>query len=221
MPLSPPAIFAIGRNYHAHAREMGHEAPKQPTIFMKNPAAIIAATDDIVIPPICREPHDQVDYEGELGVVISKDACDVSVDDAMSYVLGYVVVNDVTASWWQKKGSGGQWVRGKSFDTFCPISPVTLRDDVADPQQLRIVTTVNGEIRQDGSTADMIFSVPQLIAELSRGLTILAGTLILTGTPSGVGRAMDPPRYLKDGDIIEVRIDGVGTLANHVRCPSL
>ena len=215
----PPAIFCIGRNYAAHAAEMKADLPTAPTVFMKNPASIIGPDDDIVIPAICHEHGPQVDFEGELAVVIGRDAKDVHEHDALDFVSGWAVANDVSARWWQKKGSGGQWIRGKSFDTFCPMTPAVSAADIQDPQTLVITTTVSGEVMQEGSTADMIFSVAGLIAELSRGLTLQAGTVILTGTPSGVGAARTPPRFLEDGDIVEVAIEGIGALRNTVRDP--
>lgn len=136
----------------------------------------------------------------------------------MQHVLGYCCANDVSARWWQKTGSGGQFFRGKSFDTFCPLGPtVTARDCVADPSKLRLVTRVNGDVRQDGSTGEMIFDVPTLVSELSRGMTLLPGTVILTGTPSGVGMSRKPPLFLQNGDVVEIEISGLGTLANRVR----
>ena len=212
----PPAIFGIGRNYADHAAEMQAERPERPLVFMKNPAAVIADGVDIVIPAICAEGGPQVDFEGELAVIIGRAAHNVGPNDALAYVEGYAVGNDVSARWWQKKGAGGQFVRGKSFDTFCPLSATRLASEVPDPQALRIVTRVNGEVMQDGSTADMIFPVPELVAELSRGMTLLPGTVILTGTPAGVGAARTPPRFLQAGDVVEIEIEGVGVLRNPV-----
>jgi 2-keto-4-pentenoate hydratase/2-oxohepta-3-ene-1,7-dioic acid hydratase in catechol pathway len=217
MTTTPPAIFAIGRNYGAHAREMNYGVVEHPVIFMKNPASVIADGEPIIIPRICSEPSEQVDYEGELAVILGVDARDVAEADALNFVHGYAVANDVSARWWQKEGSGGQYVRGKSFDTFCPIGPVTPAAEVPDPQNLELVTTLNGEEMQRAHTSDMIFTVARLIAELSRGLTLLAGTVILTGTPAGVGTARTPPRYLREGDIINVSITGLGALSNPVR----
>lgn len=212
----PPAIFAIGRNYAAHAAEMKGDTPQRPLVFMKNPASVIGNGEAIIIPRICFEPHEQVDYEGELAVIIGRNCRDVPEAGALSYVGAYALANDVSARWWQKEGSGGQWVRGKSFDTFCPLSDAVDAAQIADPQALHLVTKLNGEIVQDANTADMIFPVAALIAELSRGTTLLAGTLILTGTPSGVGAARNPPRFLRGGDIIEITIGALGTLRNPV-----
>lgn len=215
----PPAIIAIGRNYAEHAAEMKAAVSEKPVVFMKNPASVIGDGEPIIIPRICDEPAgtEQVDYEGELAVIVGRHSRDVSEVDAMDFVSGYAIANDVSARWWQKQGSGGQFVRGKSFDTFCPLSAPTTRDKIPDPQKLRIETRLNGEVMQDASTASMIFPVRTLIAELSRGLTLLKGTVILTGTPAGVGAARTPPRFLKAGDVIEIAITGLGTLRNPVQ----
>ena len=212
----PPAILAIGRNYAEHAAEMGSTAPERPLMFMKNPAAVIGDGEAIVIPPICRKPAPQVDFEGELAVIIDRDCRDVAVSDALDFVRGYACANDVSARWWQKDGSGGQFCRGKSFDTFCPLGPIVPASEIPDPQALAIRTRVNGMVMQASNTALMLFPVAVLVAELSRGMTLLAGTVILTGTPAGVGAARRPPVFLKDGDVVEVEIDGIGTLRNPV-----
>ena len=212
----PPAIFAIGRNYGDHAAEMGNTPVERPIVFMKNPASVISSGEPIVIPPVCREPQEQVDYEGELAVVIDRDCRDVPEGRALEYIRGYAAANDVTARWWQKHGSGGQYVRGKSFDTFCPIGPAVPAGDVPDPQALEVVTLLNGEEVQRASTATMLFPVARLIAELSRGMTLLAGSVLLTGTPAGVGAARTPPRFLTEGDTVEVRIETVGRVSNPV-----
>jgi 2-keto-4-pentenoate hydratase/2-oxohepta-3-ene-1,7-dioic acid hydratase in catechol pathway len=217
MPQYPPAIFAIGRNYAEHAAEMKGSVEEHPVVFMKNPGSVISNGQPIVIPSICDQPHEQVDFEGELAVILAADCLDVPQRDALSMVSSYAIANDVSARWWQKSGSGGQFVRGKSFDTFCPLSDPVAASAVSDPQNLRILTRVNGELLQDGHTSAMIFPVARLIAELSRGLTLLAGTVILTGTPAGVGAARTPPRFLRDGDVVEISIDGLGTLRNPVR----
>jgi 2-keto-4-pentenoate hydratase/2-oxohepta-3-ene-1,7-dioic acid hydratase in catechol pathway len=213
----PPAILCIGRNYAGHAAEMKSAVDEHPVVFMKNPAAVIGDGEAIVIPSICDHAGPQVDYEGELAVIIGREARDVPAREALSFVSGYAAANDVSARWWQKKGSGGQFVRGKSFDTFCPIGAAAPASAVIDPQALRIVTRVNGEVMQDASTAGMIFPVARLIAELSRGTTLLAGTVLLTGTPSGVGAARTPPRFLRAGDVVEIEIAGVGRVQNPVR----
>jgi 2-keto-4-pentenoate hydratase/2-oxohepta-3-ene-1,7-dioic acid hydratase in catechol pathway len=227
----PPAIYCIGRNYAEHAAEMGNDPLEHPILFFKNPASVIGDGDAIVIHSICDEPslpageglevreiaREQVDYEGELAVVLARDCRDVPERDALACISGYAAANDVSARWWQRHGSGGQYSRGKSFDTFCPIGPVTPASKVPDPQNLRLVTRLNGEVVQDANTSTMIFSVARLIAELSRGMTLMANSIILTGTPSGVGAARKPPRFLKDGDVIEVEIESVGRVRNRVR----
>jgi 2-keto-4-pentenoate hydratase/2-oxohepta-3-ene-1,7-dioic acid hydratase in catechol pathway len=190
--------------------------PERPVVFMKNPASVIRDGDAIVIPRICDEGGEQVDYEGELAVIIGRDARDVDATHALDFVGGYAVANDVSARWWQKHGAGGQFVRGKSFDTFCPLSDPLPATRVADPQSLRLVTRLNGAVVQDATTADMIFPVRALVAELSRGMTLMAGTVLLTGTPAGVGAGQDPPRFLRTGDVVEITIDSVGALRNPV-----
>lgn len=222
-PLPVRTILGIGRNYAEHAREQGAALPDRPMVFTKNPASLCLSGDDIVVPPMARDPAcggNQTDFEAELGVVLARAVRDVSEDEALSAVLGYCCANDVSARWWQKQGSGGQFWRGKSFDTFCPIGPWVVpagAGGVPDPQVLGVRCRVNGETMQDGTTADMIFPVARLIADLSRGMTLEAGTVILTGTPSGVGMARTPPVWLQDGDTVEVEIAGLGTLTNRVR----
>lgn len=218
-------VLAIGRNYMDHAKEQGVAPPDSIMLFTKSITSLCLSDDHIVIPPIVQDPAfggEQTDFEGELAVVIGTAAKDVSKVRALEYVLGYCVANDVSARWWQKQGSGGQFFRGKSFDTFCPVGPhVTPASAVPDPSKLRLVTKVNGQVMQDASTDDMTFDVPTLISELSRGMTLAPGTLILTGTPSGVGMARKPPVWLRDGDRVEIAITGegvnLGTLSNRVR----
>jgi 5-carboxymethyl-2-hydroxymuconate isomerase len=213
-PLRPGKIVAIGRNYAEHAKETGNEAPTAPLIFAKFPSSVIGPSDDIVwSESITRE----VDWEGELAVVMGKKARNVSEDDAYNYVFGYTIANDVSARDLQLR-QDGQWTRGKSLDTFCPLGPwIVTRDEIADPHKLKIKTTVNGETRQDGSTKDMIFKIPQLIAYCSRSFTLEPGDMILTGTPPGVGEGMDPKTYLKDGDEVVIKITGIGELRNTCR----
>jgi len=212
----PPAIFCIGRNYADHAAEMKGDVPDRPVVFMKNPASVIGNNEPIIIPKICQD-REQVDYEGELALVLGRDCRDVSKADALSCVSHYAVANDVSARWWQKVGSGGQFVRGKSFDTFCPISAFVDADAVSDPQSLELTTRVNGTIVQQAHTGQMIFPVAELIADLSRGATLLTGTIVLTGTPAGVGAGRTPPRFLRDGDVVDITIERIGTLSNVVR----
>lgn len=214
-------IIGIGLNYAAHAKETGKGVPERPVLFSKNPFSACLHGDRIVIPRICQD-RPQVDFEAELGVIVGTRpdgsmVRDVPVDEALACVAAYVCANDVSARWWQKDGSGGQFNRGKSFDTFCPIGPRAVPpSEVGDPQSLRIRCLVNGQVMQDSTTADMIFPVATLISEISRGTTLLPGTLIVTGTPSGVGFARSPQVFLKHGDRVEVEIERLGTLVNDV-----
>lgn len=209
-PLAPTNIFAIGLNYREHARETGKDIPSDPVVFAKATTSVVGPDDAIVLPAVSQK----VDYECELAVVIGRAARDVSAEDALDYVLGYACANDVSERYWQARL--GQWVRAKSFDTFCPLGP-WIETDVADPNALRISTRLNGQVMQDSSTADMIFNVRHLVHFLSQGLTLLPGTVILTGTPPGVGVARKPPVFLKDGDTVTVSIEGIGELSNPVR----
>lgn len=209
-------IIGIGLNYAEHAREQGQALPERPVVFTKSPMAACVNGDDIRVPKVCQD-RQQVDFEGELAVIIGCVVHDVPRDEALSCVLGYCAANDVSARWWQKQGSGGQFYRGKSFDTFCPLGPrIVPAALVRDPQALRLITRVNGQVMQDSSTADMIFSIETIITELSRGTTLLPGTVILMGTPPGVGMARDPQVFLKDGDEVEVEIESIGVLKNRV-----
>jgi 2-keto-4-pentenoate hydratase/2-oxohepta-3-ene-1,7-dioic acid hydratase in catechol pathway len=219
-PLEPPAIFCIGLNYKAHADEMGLARPEHPVVFMKNPAAIQHPDGPIVLP---RHLHsDQVDYEAELAVVIGKRCKNVAAEDALDFVLGYTCSNDVSARDWQPLESGGQWVKCKSFDSFCPLGPVLVTADaIPNPQILPIRGLLNGAIRQESWTGDMLFSVAEIIAFLSGSTTLLPGTVILTGTPPGIGMAQQPPRFLKPGDAVSVEITGIGTLRNTVTAERL
>jgi len=215
-PLNPTAILAIGRNYEAHATEQGKKPPERPMLFMKNISATTGPFDDIIIPKCCQK-IDQTDFEGELAIVIGKPARDVTAENAFDYILGFTVANDVSARWWQKEAGGGQFCRGKSFDTFCPLGPAVITtDEIADPQSLNIEAKLNGETMQASNTRHMIFSVAQLVAFLSQGTTLVPGTVILTGTPSGVGFARKPPVFLHDGDVVEVTVEKIGTLRNRV-----
>ena len=229
-PLPIRQVLAIGRNYAEHAHEQGADIPDRPVVFTKWLNSLALDGDTVTIPPICEDPATgggphgdeprstgQVDWEAELAVVIGKAARDVEERDALDHVLGYACANDVSARWWQKNGGGGQWNRGKSFDGFCPIGPeVVPAASIADPQRLAISCRVNGETMQDANTDQMIFPVRTLISELSRGLTLIPGTVILTGTPSGVGVFRDPRLYLQGGDVVEVEIEGIGVLRNTV-----
>ncbi len=215
-PIDPVNIFCIGLNYREHAKETGAKLPKHPVIFMKPTTALNHPEGQIIIPACC-EKGPEVDYEAELAVVIGKAAYDVSEAQALEHVLGYTCANDVSARRWQKHGGGGQWVRGKGFDSFCPLGPALVTaDEINDPQSLRVRTLLNDEVMQDGNTSDMIFPVARLIHEMSRDTTLLPGTVILTGTPPGVGFARTPPVFLAPGDRVEVLIDGIGRLRNKV-----
>jgi len=215
-PVAPPVIFGIGLNYHQHAKETGMEAPKYPVVFMKNPASIANPEDPILLHSSCMEPP-EVDYEAELAVVIGQAAKDVNSADALDYVLGYTAANDVSARRWQGRRGSGQWVRGKSFDTFCPLGPeLVTADELQDPQNLRLTCKLNGQVMQNANTGDMIFPVAELISFLSSGATLLPGTVILTGTPSGVGFTRKPPVYLMPGDTVNVTLEGIGILSNPV-----
>jgi len=215
-PLDPAAIICIGLNYRLHAGEFGADVPRYPIVFMKNPAAVIGPGEAIVIPACCQEPP-QVDYETELVAIIGRTAKNVSADQALDYVFGYTIGNDVSARRWQKEAGGGQWVRGKSFDTFCPLGPaIVTADEITDPQNLRLSCHINGRLMQDGHTTDMLFSVAELISYLSTDTTLRPGTIIMTGTPAGVGFARTPPVWLTPGDVIRMTIEPVGTLENPV-----
>lgn len=210
-------FIGVGRNYAEHAREQGAEVPDRPLIFSKSPSSACLSGDDILIPRACHD-RPQVDYEGELAVVIARPCRDATEDTALSFVLGCCVANDVSARWWQRHGAGGQFNRGKSFDTFCPLGPrLTPMIDIPDIQALRLETRVNGALVQSDTTASMLFPVAQLIADLSQGATLAPGFVILTGTPSGVGMAMDPPKFLDDGDEVVISIERLGEIRNTVR----
>ncbi len=216
-PVTPPAVFCIGINYRAHAAETGMQLPDYPVVFMKNPASVIGHRMPIVLPASCRDPL-QVDYEVELAVIIGKSAKNVPVEKALDHVAGYAVANDVSARTWQANAGARQWIRGKSFDTFCPLGPMLVTpEDVPDPDKLAIRCVLNGQVMQDSNTSDMIFSTRELISYLSEDTTLLPGTVILTGTPSGVGFTRNPPVFLKPGDELEMTIEGLGTLINTVQ----
>ncbi len=214
------AIFCIGANYAEHVKESGHPMPDNPVIFMKPTTAVTNPGEPVLIPKAC-EHGPEVDFECELAIVIGRTARDVSEADALRYVLGYTAANDISARKWQKQGGGGQWIRGKSFDTFCPMGPSIVTagaadDEIADPQALNISLTLNGKVMQQSTTGDMIFPVRKLVSFISRDTTLLPGTLILTGTPPGVGFARKPEVFLKPGDQMTVAIDKIGKLENPV-----
>jgi 2-keto-4-pentenoate hydratase/2-oxohepta-3-ene-1,7-dioic acid hydratase in catechol pathway len=214
-PLEPRVLLCIGLNYRDHAQEQGAALPQWPMLFIKSPNSLNHPGDPIVIPTHLASA--EVDYEGELAVVIGRDCKNIRREEALDYVLGYTIADDVTARDWQKKYGGGQFCRGKSFDTFAPLGPVLLtKEEISDPSRLRIQTRVNGETRQDSSTSNLIFDIPTLIEFLSGSTTLLAGSVILTGTPHGVGMAMKPPQFLQPGDVVEVEIEKIGVLSNPV-----
>jgi len=215
-PIAPPAIFCIGLNYKKHAEESGQKLPQHPILFMKNIASLQNPNDPIELPK--KLPSTEVDWECELAVVIGKKAKNVAKADALKYVLGYTAANDVSARDWQAKWGGSQWCRGKTFDTFCPIGPAIITtDEIPNPGTLQIQTILNGKTMQDSNTSDLIFDIPTLIEFLSGSTTILPGTIILTGTPAGVGVAIKPtPCFLQPNDTVTIRIEKIGDLTNPV-----
>lgn len=214
-PIDPPTIYCIGLNYLYHAEEGGMAKPEHPILFMKSPSSVQNPGDPIEIP--VHLASEQVDYEAELAVVIGKKCKNVSRQEALEYVLGYTCGHDVSARDWQLKYGGSQWCRGKTFDTFCPLGPcLVTTDEIPNPNDLGIRAILNGETVQDWNTNDMIFDVPTLIEFLSGSTTLLPGTVILTGTPHGVGMARKPPVFLKAGDEVVIEIDRIGQLVNPV-----
>jgi 2-keto-4-pentenoate hydratase/2-oxohepta-3-ene-1,7-dioic acid hydratase in catechol pathway len=208
----PQKIVCIGLNYRDHAEEQGTELPAAPLLFAKWPNTLIGPGEPIVIPPITK----QVDYEAELGVLIGERVRGASAKNALEAVAGFLCLNDVSAR--DLQFSDGQWVRGKSLDTFCPVGPVFVpAADVPDPQALAIRAVVNGEVLQDSHTSNMIFSVAEILAHVSRAITLEPGDLIATGTPAGVGAFRDPPVWLEPGDEVTIEIEGLGALTNPVR----
>ncbi len=202
IPVSPSKIICVGRNYVAHARELGNEVPKEPMIFLKPPSSLLASGGEIVLPP----QSQQVEYEGEIGVVLLERMRHATAEQAARARLGFTCVNDVTARDLQK--TDGQWGRAKGFDTFCPVGPAVVEG--LDWRTLSVTTRLNGEVKQQGRTAEMAYSIPVLLAFISSVMTLEPGDLIATGTPAGVGR-------LASGDVIEVEVSGVGVLRNSVR----
>lgn len=223
IPAPPHNIMCVGKNYHAHAHEFtrsGFDAgataadavPQHPIIFTKPSSSIAGPFDDI---PLWPGLDEAVDYEAELAVVVGRGGRFIPPEQAMAHVFGYTILNDVTARDLQRVHK--QWFLGKSIDGFGPMGPWIATADEVDITDLRVTCRVNGELRQDSSTADLIFDVPTLIATISRSVTLSPGDVIATGTPEGVGIGFDPPRFLKDGDVVEVKIDGIGAIRNTVR----
>jgi 2-keto-4-pentenoate hydratase/2-oxohepta-3-ene-1,7-dioic acid hydratase in catechol pathway len=223
-PLPKPRrnIFCVGKNYFAHAKEFagsgfdssaksGGDIPADPIIFTKVPECVVGPDAAIEMPAVSTA----IDYEAELAVIIGKGGKGISAKDAMAHVWGYTIVNDVTARDWQSRHQ--QWDMGKSFDTFCPMGPWLVSADELNGEKTMVRCYVNGEERQNASTADLIFSIPKLIETLSAGITLYPGDVIATGTPVGVGIGFKPPKYLKAGDVVRVEIDGIGSLENPVR----
>ena len=208
-------VWCVGRNYHAHAKELAasvfKDAPAQawPMVFTKVPECVVGPYANVQVPA---DVSDQIDYEAELAVVIGRGGRNISRADAMRHVFGYTIVNDVTARDVQVRHQ--QWDLGKSFDTFCPMGPWVVTADELDGRDTRVRCWVNGELRQDARTPDMIFDIPSLIETISRGITLYPGDVIATGTPAGVGMGMQPPRWLRSGDRVRIEIDGIGTIDN-------
>jgi 2-keto-4-pentenoate hydratase/2-oxohepta-3-ene-1,7-dioic acid hydratase in catechol pathway len=212
-PVAPTNLIGIGLNYRRHAEESGAKIPERPIVFVKLVNSLQNPGDPIELPDSSQE----VDYECELAVVIGKSCRNVTPENSLDYVLGYTCANDVSARDWQLKWGGGQWCRGKSFDTFCPLGPVLVTaDEIQNPNGLKIQTILNSDIVQDWNTSDMIFDVPALISFLSQNTTLIPGTVILTGTPHGVGMAAKPPRYLRPGDTVSISVEKIGALTNPV-----
>lgn len=218
IPNPPKNILCVGKNYRNHVIEMGSEEdiPNHVLLFTKAPTSVIGHKDEI-------DPHlhitKELDYEGELAVVIGKKGKQINEEDAMDYVFGYTIVNDVTARNLQKQHT--QYFLGKSLDTSCPIGPYLVhKSAIENPYDLKIKTSVNNDIRQDGNTKDMIFSIEHIISTISQGTTLEPGDIIATGTPAGVGNGFQPPKYLQPGDIIEIEVEGIGVLENRIKSSS-
>jgi 2-keto-4-pentenoate hydratase/2-oxohepta-3-ene-1,7-dioic acid hydratase in catechol pathway len=214
-PLSPSAIYAIGLNYRDHATETGAPLPEFPVLFMKNIRSVIGPGEPIHLPRHLRS--DEVDSEAELAVVIARDCRNATRENAMNFVAGFTCANDVSARDWQLRRSGRQWCRAKSFDTFCPLGPwVVTPDELPSPLHVPVTGLINGRTMQSGHTREMIFDVPALLEFLSADTTLAAGSVIITGTPAGVGMAHQPPVWLQPGDTVTVEIGGIGRLENPV-----
>ncbi|MDM5316847.1 fumarylacetoacetate hydrolase family protein [Fictibacillus sp. b24] len=215
-PIPRPSknVFCIGKNYRDHAIEMGSEAdiPEDIMVFSKAPTSVIGHDEGI---PSHSSITDQLDYEGELAIIIGKTGTGITKNDAMNHVFGYTIINDITARDLQQRHK--QFLLGKSLNGTCPMGPwIVHHSAVPSPENLSIVTKVNGEVRQNGNTSDFIFDIPTMIEELSKGMTLEAGDIIATGTPAGVGKGIKPPVFLKVGDSIEITIEGIGTLRNEI-----
>jgi 2-keto-4-pentenoate hydratase/2-oxohepta-3-ene-1,7-dioic acid hydratase in catechol pathway len=220
IPLPRRNIFCVGKNYREHAYEFSHsgfeagaakgaEIDEYPAVFTKPPSAVVGPEATVQLHP---QVTSSVDYEAELAVVIGANGCDIATPDALRHVFGYTIVNDVTARDRQRKHK--QWFLGKALDSFCPMGPWIATADAIDSRELAVKCWVNGELRQNGNTRDLIFDIPSLIATISAGLTLHPGDIIATGTPAGVGIGRDPPLFLKPGDVVSISISGIGTLTN-------
>ncbi len=209
-PVQPPNVIAIGVNYKKHAKESGHDLPDKPVIFIKATSSVIGPEDNIILP---KPAPDEVDYEAELAIIIGKKAKNISKDKVGEYILGYTCANDVSARDCQRR-IDKQWARGKSFDTFCPLGPWIETELPAD--NCNIKSRLNNKTMQDSNTSDLIFNTREIVSYISENMTLLPGTVILTGTPEGVGFARKPAVFLQKGDIIEIEIDGIGVLKNKV-----
>jgi len=208
----PSKIICVGQNYAAHARELGSAPPEEPVLFQKAPSSWAGPFEPVELPPGAAK----LDYEVELGVVMGRQAKRVHEEEALDFVNGFLVLCDYSERSWQKERSG-QWNKGKSHDGFCPAGPeVVARDKVPDPQKLRLWSKVNGEMRQDSSTSDMIFEVKHLVSYISQFMTLHPGDVIATGTPEGVGAGMSPPQFLKVGDVVELGIEGIGVIRQEI-----
>ncbi len=210
-PVAPPNIFAIGLNYRKHADETGKDYPERPLIFIKANSSVVGPEDNISLPQMA---PDEVDYEAELVIVIGKTGKNIEVEKVQDYILGYTCGNDVSARDCQHR-LDKQWARGKSFDTFCPIGP-WIETELSEPDNCRIMSRLNGKVMQDSNTSDLIFSTKELVSYCSKNFTLYPGTIIMTGTPEGVGYARKPQVFLKYGDIIEIEIENIGKLSNKV-----
>ena len=206
----PQKIVCVGMNYRDHVEEQGIEAPSYPVLFAKWPNTIVGDGDEIELPA----NSIQIDYEAELGFVIGRMARNVRADDALEFVRGYVAANDVSCR--DVQFADGQWVRGKSFDTFLPVSELMPAEAVADPHALRITARLNGTVMQDSNTSNLIFGIPQIIEFVTRNITLVPGDLVLTGTPAGVGAFRTPPVWLQAGDEVTIEVEGVGVVRNVV-----
>jgi 2-keto-4-pentenoate hydratase/2-oxohepta-3-ene-1,7-dioic acid hydratase in catechol pathway len=214
----PRTIVCVGRNYVAHAHERGFDPPPEPILFPKFVSSVSAHGATIRVPP----QAESIDWEAELGVVIGRRASRIPREDALDYVAGYTCMNDLSARDLQNRPGVGQWTRGKAIDGFLPMGPwLVTTDEIEDPQQLRIMCRVNGETMQDADTSLMIFPVDELIAFVTETITLEPGDCIATGTPAGVGMARTPPVFLRDGDLVEVEIERIGTLATRIAAPHL